>query len=340
MKASPSASEFREQLVARGHLSSISAEFQALTGGVSSEIYLVKDGDDRQIVVKRALEKLKVEQDWFADRKRNLYEQAFFEVVSSFASPNVPAILFQDSELLAFGMEYLEGFSCWKDELILGECDQHLGRLAGEFLAVMHEETFGDENLERRFGGYSRFRELRVTPYLEALLPTYTEFNELIQSEVSRLSTCSECLIHGDYSPKNILHNGERLVALDAEVAYYGDPAFDLAFLLNHLFLKSLHSPSHLTSFSALIDATLKAYGEHSVRFDLLGSRMTILLPLLMLARIDGKSPVEYLNTDSQKRFVRDFAAETLRAADSSLQSIQSLWFEKLATLSYDNTKH
>ena len=67
-------------------------------------------------------------------------------------------------------------------------------------------------------------------------------------------------LVHGDVSPKNILVGPRGPVFLDAECAWYGDPAFDLAFCLNHLLLKCLWTPRRGAGFLACFDALAAAY--------------------------------------------------------------------------------
>jgi Ser/Thr protein kinase RdoA (MazF antagonist) len=108
------------------------------------------------------------------------------------------------------------------------------------------------------------------------------------------------------------------MVVLDCEVAWYGDPAFDLAFLLNHLHLKGLlHA-----GLRGLVEAFVEAYGaEEELR-----RRTAILLPMLMLARVDGKSPVEYL-TPEQRQHVREFTRPRIAEAVDSLDKITNDWF-------------
>jgi len=138
--------------------------------------------------------------------------------------------------------------------------------------------------------------------------------------------------VHGDFSPKNMLIHGDRLVLLDCEVAWYGDPAFDAAFLLNHLFLKSLlHAPRQI-GLSASIDAFWKRYLQWCAgKFDLGGleRRTCTLLLMLMLARIDGKSPVEYLS-EAQRQTVRHFALSMLPLGHERLAAIASAWFSNM----------
>jgi aminoglycoside phosphotransferase (APT) family kinase protein len=139
-------------------------------------------------------------------------------------------------------------------------------------------------------------------------------------------------LVHGDYSPKNILIGQERMVILDCEVAWYGDPAFDLAFLLNHLCLKALHHAPGGAGLRALIDAARRSYRQSLSDQDWrrrIEERVARLLPMLMLARVDGKSPVEYLAED-RRRFVRHFVSRRLLGSARDLDRVVHDWFAGL----------
>jgi thiamine kinase-like enzyme len=135
-------------------------------------------------------------------------------------------------------------------------------------------------------------------------------------------------LVHGDVSPKNILVGPRGAVFLDAECAWYGDPAFDLAFCLNHLLLKGLWVPQKKDAFLLCFDSLSNSYGQNIDWEDrsALEQRAASLLPGLLLARVDGKSPVEYLTQDSQKIFVRAFATTFLRSPPARLADIRDAW--------------
>ena len=118
-------------------------------------------------------------------------------------------------------------------------------------------------------------------------------------------------------STKNILINGTSgALILDAECAWYGDPAFDLAFVLNHLVLKSVHRPDAAIALRAAIMALLEARAAADAPAQAMGvqHRAAALLPALLLARIDGKSPVEYLTDPDKKAVVHAIARRFLLA--------------------------
>jgi hypothetical protein len=59
-------------------------------------------------------------------------------------------------------------------------------------------------------------------------------------------------------------------------------------------------------------------------------SRAASLLPGLFLARIDGKSPVEYIVDDDQKNKVRRTAHALLMRSPARLDEIRAEWADRL----------
>jgi thiamine kinase-like enzyme len=142
----------------------------------------------------------------------------------------------------------------------------------------------------------------------------------LFEAEAARLAATHRCLVHGDFSPKNILISRDRLVLLDCEVAWFGDPVFDIAFLLNHLMLKSIHLPLRAAELKAMLAAAWRAYldeltAQQRQGLEPLTARLML---MLMLARVDGKSPVEYLGQE-QRAWVRAFVARKLERLPGSV---------------------
>ena len=310
-----------------GVITTVGGRLVPLTGGVSSEIYRVEDGP-RTFVVKRALEKLRVEADWRADVSRNRFERMYLERAGRIVPGAFPEVL--SSHDGYFTMEWLGGdWENWKSRMLTGDCRPEDASAAGRVLGRIHAETTGNSALLAEFDTTPNFIQLRLDPYLMELARKYPGHRPHIEAEIDSHRFHRECLVHGDYSPKNMLFSGERLVVLDCEVASYGDPAFDLAFLLNHLFLKALTIPP-AAGISAMFTAAREAYigGERSLPdqqdFDV---RTAGVLLLLMLARVDGKSPVEYLPPEIQER-VREFVLPRLETKDLSLTDLQTAWLQ------------
>lgn len=316
-------------LVERGWIQSDDATLVPLTGGVSSEIYLVTDGEKR-FVVKRALEKLKVAAEWFADTSRNHSEQAYIRYVGEFRPDAMPAIVGSDAEAGLFAMEFLDGFANWKETLLEGKCDTELAFKAGKLLGEIHAKSWGNAEVLAEFDTIPNFDQLRIDPYLRATAEKHKGLADVIFAEAERLMKSRECLIHGDFSPKNILYTDERLVPLDCEVACFADAAFDLSFFLNHLFLKGLYHRGKNLAFPSMVDAALSGYRDgnptHTV---LVEKRTAALLPMLMLARVDGKSPAEYLDEEN-KAFIRSFVTLDRVFGKDELETLSSSWFKTL----------
>ena len=316
---------FLNHLIKDGLISDDQARLTPLKGGVSSDIYLVEDGD-RKWVVKRALEKLKVEADWFADVSRNSTERSFIEYVSEFNPSAVPKIIGSGDGY--FVMEYLgSGFRNWKEDLLAGTFDQDTAVTAGEILREIHHRSAGNEILLNQFDNMEQFWQLRIEPYLIATGIKHPRLHTLFEQEAHRLRDYRTTLIHGDFSPKNILTSKDRWVLLDCEVACYADPAFDVAFLLNHLLLKALYHKSYYSQIRHMAEEFWQAYLPNNVDLE---ARVSRLLLMLLLARVDGKSPVEYLVEEDDKNLVRDFSTAGLLANTTSLDLIFEKWFDAL----------
>jgi aminoglycoside phosphotransferase (APT) family kinase protein len=324
--------DFLEVLRRNGHVSDPQARFTPFSGGVSSEIYLVEDGPKR-FVVKRALAKLKVRDDWFADVSRNASERDYLECVGRIIPGSVPRLYFSCPAEGYFGMEYLgAGFSSWKDLLLAGEFKIRHVELAAGILGEIHERTAANGAFLKQFDTTTNFHQLRVEPYLLTTGARNPALRAIFDSEARRIESTREALVHGDFSPKNILIHGDRMVLLDCEVAWYGDPVFDVAFLLNHLFLKSLHHAPRGNEVDGMVNAFWRTYAMKRSTADTaaIERRLVPLLLMLMLARVDGKSPVEYL-TPAKRDFLRTFICQHLPSTPDSLAEIRGIWFLAIA---------
>jgi aminoglycoside phosphotransferase (APT) family kinase protein len=304
------------------------ARLTPLSGGVSCEIYLVEDGTEH-FVVKRALAKLNVKADWYADIIRNRHEWEYIRYVANFLPAAVPALRQCSSTDNYFAMEYLNsGFSNWKQLLLAGKTDWEHASRAGKILAQIHGYSTGDAEAMRLFDTTQNFFQLRIEPYLLATGAKHPALCPQFETEAARLAGARECLVHGDFSPKNILVGHERMVLLDCEVAWYGEPAFDIAFLLNHFFLKSLlHAPRDV-GMRRMIEKFWLEYQNVRASPEI-EPRTGRLLLMLMLARVDGKSPAEYLDP-ARQLFIRDFVSTELPKEKFSLRHVTDAWFKEL----------
>jgi len=306
--------------------------YQALTGGVSSQIWCV-DLRSGPVCVKRALPKLRVEREWLAPIERNHFEFAWLRVVSAIAPHAVPRLIAHDAAQNLFVMEFLspESHPLWKTELHHGRADPAFAAQLGRLLALIHRATAHDPAIAAEFPTDAIFHSLRLEPYLEATALRHPDLASTLYRQVEITAASKHALVHGDVSPKNILVGPQGPVLLDAECAWYGDPAFDLAFCLNHLLLKCLWTPSASADFLRCFDALHEAYlgGIAWEPAGVLEARAAALLPALFLARVDGKSPVEYLTAPDQDR-VRRVARSLIQVAPERLETIRQTWAKEL----------
>src|SRR5579872_2435875 len=281
--------------------------FTPLAGGVSSDIWKV-EAHGRCFAVKRALPILRVAAQWRADPGRNRREVEYLKWLHEVEPGTGPEILAEDSARCIFAMRWFapDAYPVWKTELLAGRIDPAFAGRVGERLARMHARSSGDPVLAERFGDLTDFRALRLEAYLAATARKHPDLAAELARLVDSIVEHRLALVHGDVSPKNILVGAGAPVFLDAECATWCDPAFDLAFCLNHLALKSIcyaaYAPALVDSFELLTRHYLAGVDwEKPAQFE---SRTARLLPALLLARVDGHSPVEYLD-DSAKEIVR-----------------------------------
>jgi aminoglycoside phosphotransferase (APT) family kinase protein len=291
--------------------------FTPLSGGVSSEIWKVGD-----VCVKRALPRLRVAQLWEAPIERNRYERLWMETAGAAAPGAAPRVLASDDRSGLFAMQYLD-LPLWKALLREGKAEPAFAAQVGATLGAIHQATAGRPEVARRFATDAIFHAIRLEPYLVATGKAHPDLQQKIDGLVQTTAKTKLCLVHGDVSPKNILVGPHGPVFLDAECAWYGDPAFDLAFCLNHLLLKCVWVPEHREAFMRCFDALAQAY-LRAVSLQNVEERAAALVPALLLARVDGKSPVEYL-AEEGKAYVRRIARRLLQG-HPSLEEIRQTW--------------
>jgi aminoglycoside phosphotransferase (APT) family kinase protein len=305
---------------------------QPLDGGVSSEIWLV-ELPGRRLCLKRALPRLRVAQLWEAPVIRNHYEAAWFRVAGAICPGAVPLLHGEDAVDGMFAMEYLDPgtFPIWKHLLRDGGVDPASAATVGAILARIHAATASAAAIARDFATDDSFYAIRIEPYLIAAGRAHPDLAGLLNRLAEVTAGTRRALVHGDVSPKNILIGPRGPVFLDAECAWYGDPAFDLAFCLNHLLLKCLWNREAVTGFLACFDRLAGSYlgGVTWEPREALEARAARLLPGLLLARIDGKSPVEYVTLEADKDRVRHVARALLLDPVERLSAVRTIWAAK-----------
>jgi len=309
------------------------SQWTPLTGGVSSDIWRV-DLPGRSLCVKRALSRLKVAAEWRAPVSRNIYEWRWLCFAHQTSPESVPRPLAHDEEAGALAMEFLqpEANPVWKTQLMRGQIELSVAQSVGRMLAHLHAASAFEPVLMNRFDTSENFMALRIEPYLLSTAAHHPQVEKQLRQLAQRTIDAHIALVHGDVSPKNILVGQGGPVLLDAECAWFGDPAFDLAFCLNHLLLKCLviteRRADYLNCYAGLVESYL-AHVNWEPLPEIEG-RTASLLPALMLARVDGKSPVEYLNDERHKQLLREVSTGFLLEPVSTLGQISERWNEAL----------
>jgi 5-methylthioribose kinase len=264
-----------------------------LDGGVASDVRVV-DTPDGPIVIKKALPKLKVDADWFSDPARSLVEVAAIQTFASISGKEtVPEIIWTRPDEHCFAMGLVDPrLRNWKADLIAGRIDLATARRVGEVLGRVHSSSATRQDIARDFEDLRFFRELRVEPFFDFVAVQKPELAQQIARVAQDMLGRRSALVHGDYSPKNILADGSDVVILDFEVAHWGDPRFDLAFCLAHLMLKSTLRGGQPDAMGAAIRALLESYATTGL--PVIDAALANITGCLLLARLFGKSPVDY----------------------------------------------
>ncbi len=333
MSETPVPHEFVQALQELGLTSASSLVGEPLTGGVSSDIWRI-DTERGPVCAKRALAKLRVAADWQAPIERNSYEARWLQIANQASPGCAPELLGQHPALGVLVMRYLPAsdFRLWKQVLRDGQADLSTARSVAQVLARIHSYSAQRPELAQQFNTDRIFFDIRLEPYLLATALRHPDLAETLQALVQQTQSNAKVLVHGDVSPKNILLGAQGPVLLDAECAWWGDPAFDLSFCLNHLLLKCLWTPSARSDFLACFDALSECY-LHAVDWeprDDLEQRVAQLLPGLLLARVDGKSPAEYISCEEQRHQVRRVARALLAHPVSTLNQVAQAWRKEL----------
>lgn len=292
------------------------AHITELGGGVSNTVLLVEAGD-RRFVLKQALGKLRVQDDWFSDRERVFRESAAMRWLRPhLPAGSVPEILFEDRKNGLFAMTAgPREAQTWKALLMRGEADASVAEAIGGMLAKMVSASWLDPEAERVFGDQTVFDQLRLDPYYRTTAARHPDLKPQFERLMRESSSRRVSLVHGDWSPKNFLVSAGAVMAIDFEVIHFGDPAFDAAFLLNHLLLKSFYRPA----WGGELGRAALAFWE-ACRAGVpqecgwIEPATLSHLGCLLLARVDGKSPAEYIIDPALRARVREFARQLIVA--------------------------
>jgi 5-methylthioribose kinase len=315
---------------------------RTLGGGVSNVVFLVEwTGEAHQRwVVKQSLGKLRVRDDWRSERERIFREAEAIGILRGvLGSPSLPEIIGIDRANYTFIMTAAPaGSETWKSLLLKGRVDLRVARQAAVLLADLMKAGRDRPALRRQFEDRKVFDQLRTDPYYRTTAARHSELRPAYEALIADSLEIRTSLVHGDFSPKNMLVNGRNIWLIDFEAVHWGDPAFDTGFLLNHLLLKAFYQPPCRARYFEAAREFWRALQQHAgPGWDERIERMTFRhLGALMLARVDGKSPVEYIRDEPTKERVRQTARRILLEPPAKLEEAVSIVEEKLGGLKAD----
>lgn len=288
---------------------------EPLGGGVSNHVIRVR-WHNGCLVAKQPLPNLAVEDDWPADIARIHNEAAaartYGEVIATADLPaRVPDVIFEDRTAHLIAIDCApDSAGSWKADLLDGHVDPAVAETVGLVLGAVHAATADDPDVRDRFASKRPFDQLRIDPYHRTTADRHPDVADAIHAEVDRIMGVDRTLVHGDYSPKNVLVGPVPWI-IDFEVAHWGDPAFDVAFMANHLFIKSVYNNATQSAYLEAAERFWSTYREW-IPWSLERAFITE-LAILMLARVDGKSPVEYVPEGPIADALRRIAKRSLR---------------------------
>ena len=287
-----------------------------LSGGVSNRTVLIEHAHGTDWVLKQSLSKLRVADDWYCHPARIEREALGLQQLEKLTPGQVPSFVFEDPLNHLFAMTAVpKPHSNWKALLLAGDVDLDLCRQLGELLGRIHcpgRESINE--LRRLFADRTFFDALRLEPYYRTAAARNPETAAFFDLLINENRSIQKALVHGDFSPKNVLVHQGRLVLLDFEVIHFGDPAFDLGFSLTHLLSKAHHLPPHRPKLLAAAGAYWNSYVQSlpSGTDAVLEERAVRHTLGCLLARVDGRSPLEYL-TAEEREDQRRISTELMR---------------------------
>jgi 5-methylthioribose kinase len=309
-----------QKLIAAGE----SVEVEELTGGISNVVLAITTRK-KKYVLKQALAELKVSELWEADQRRAIVEADALEVFNKLSPTHVPKLVFLDPIRFVLVLERVPvGSSVWKSDLLDGHIEPEIAAVLGRTLATWH--NFGEINEEARskFMEDSLFEQLRIDPFYRFVEAKNPQIRPQIKKLIDELEGDRTTIVHGDFSPKNIMvsPNGEVFI-LDFEVMHLGNPVFDLAFLLAHLLCKFFRTESQ--SDAQLLRRTAITFIDNYQKLRQISPSLAKHTSLIALARVEGKSPLSYLDPNHQRK-LQDFTKSVL--AKNENVSVESLFEE------------
>jgi 5-methylthioribose kinase len=298
-----------EYLMVRGYLKlGETVSLKKLSGGVSNRTVKVAWADGRGHVLKQALAKLRVNIDWFSSPERIGVEAKALRCLNRLAPPGTtPAFLFEDMPNHLMGMEAVpDPHHNWKSVLLSRRIVPNHFEQFGLLLGAIHRESCSSgPELRSAFSDTTYFESLRLEPYYLYTAQRIAEASVFLRELARATLHHKDSLVHGDFSPKNTLIYGGKLILLDYEVVHFGDPAFDLGFALTHFLSKAHHLRGERNRLAQAAELFWQVYWGEISRLEWAGElepRVVRHTLGCLLARVAGKSPLEYLTPKESAR--------------------------------------
>ena len=299
--------------------------FEELKGGVSSDVYKVKTSENTYCV-KRSVPKLRVKKEWYADTKRLKYEFFWLSHCKKIIPNRIPYVynFIQKKDYLI--LEYFNNkkFDTLKSHLLNKKIEKKIIIKISKDLFKIHKESSTNTIKKKFINNSKNFYDLRLDAYFNELARVYPKLKKKVKNVLISYEKNSSTLVHGDFSPKNILVSDNKIKYIDAETSNFGDPAFDVVFFSNHLLIKSIFIPSKKKEFINCYKKFFYTYLSSLKKSDKPNffNRCAIMIPLMLLARIDGKSPVEYIVKDKIKNKIRLLSFRLIKETPNNLENL------------------
>ena len=280
------------------------AEVEVLTGGVSNVVLAITTANQK-LVLKQALAELAVSEKWLADQRRAIVEADAIKLFNQLSPDQVPKLIFLDPERFILVLERVPvGSTVWKSDLLAGVINPDVGAGLGKTLATWHNYGEVTASAKIKFMEDKLFEQLRIDPFYRFVAAKNPQIEVAIRKLINELEGDKTTIVHGDFSPKNIMVSmDDQIFILDFEVTHVGNPVFDLAFLIAHLLCKFFRAEDHLQV--KLLTNTASAFVKEYEKLRPISASVTKHAALVALARVEGKSPVNYLNDGAKEKLQR-----------------------------------
>lgn len=319
----------RQALIETGE----SPTLRILAGGVSNRTVLVQRQNGQAWVLKQALTRLRVEVDWFSAPERIHREAAGLRWLGEIVPGYVPQFVFADDRQHILGMSAIpQPHQNWKAALLNGRASIEQARAFGRLLASIHSAADRFPGLRDEFADRRFFEELRLEPYYSYTASQVPEARGFLEPLIEETRASRLALVHGDYSPKNVLIADGKLILLDFEVIHFGDPAFDIGFSCAHFLAKAYFLPHARDAFLQMALRYWRAYCQ-SLTPRMRGpveERAPRHALACFLARMAGRSPLEYLD-QGQRSYLKGIALDLMQQALPDMPTLIALYEDRLA---------